>query len=214
MTPDQQREFQLLRETAKQRLRDVPESGSYRHIFSLWVMPSFTPAYRYTLYAPLPFAKGKQPFASFTVWRSDRDYEKVRSPVERVRHPKDLTPTIEEDTLWLGDTDLEDFQQRIRGISVPLYLGPAAVAGCDGTSYEFRCDEIFYGASLHWWENMPTEWQPFTGVITQIAAELERRRKEKVQEAAPNSRPTSQLPTSPEVQSSDSQWMFSSGGCG
>jgi hypothetical protein len=34
------------------------------------------------------------------------------------------------------------------------------------------------------------------------------------QDAAPNSRPPSQLPSSPQVQSSDSQRTPSSGGCG
>src|SRR4051794_35093612 len=129
MTSDLQREFQSLREAAKQQLRDVPESGSYRHVFSLWVTPSFAPAYRCTVYAPLAFAKGKQPFAAFTIWRSDLDSDKLRTPVERLRHPKDLSPTVEDDTLCLADADLEDLQQRIRGISVPLFLGSATVVG-------------------------------------------------------------------------------------
>jgi hypothetical protein len=189
MTPDLQREFQSLRETAKQRLRDIPESGSYRHVFSLWVKPSFAPAYRCTLYAPLPFARGERPFASFTIWRSDLDAEKLRTPVERLRHPKDLAPTIEDDTLWLTAPDVEDFEGRFRGIAVPLYLGPATVAGCDGTSFEFRCDEILYGTSVHWWEDQPPEWRPFTTVVIGVASELESRRKGKVQDGAANAAP-------------------------
>src|SRR5689334_2173965 len=149
MTPDLQREFQSLRETAKQRLRDVLASGSYRHVFSLWVTPSFAPAYRCTLYAPLPRAQGKQSFASFTIWRSDLDTEKLKTPVERLKHPQDLAPTIEDDMVWLTEAEVEDFERRISGIAVPFYLGPPTVAGCDGTSFEFRCGEFFYGASLH-----------------------------------------------------------------
>ena len=71
MTPDLQREFQLLSEAAKQQLREVPESGSYRHVFSAWTMPSFSPPSRCTIYSPLPIAKGKQPFADYVVWRSE-----------------------------------------------------------------------------------------------------------------------------------------------
>ena len=101
------------------------------------------------------------------------------------------------------------------GFQCVFYLGPATVAGCDGTSFEFRCDEILYGTSLHWWEDQPSEWRPFTAVVVQIASELESRRKGKVQsDAAPNSRPPSQFPSSPEVQASDSQRMSSFGGCG
>jgi hypothetical protein len=120
MTPDLQREFQLLGEKAGQQLRDVPESGSYRHVFSLWVTPSFAPTFRCTVYAPLPRAKEKRPFASFTIWRSDLDSEKVRTPVDRLRHLKELVPTIEDDTVWLTDADVEDFQRRLRGISGSL----------------------------------------------------------------------------------------------
>jgi hypothetical protein len=181
MTPDLQREFQSLAERAKQQLREVPESGSYRHVYSLWVSPSFAPAYRCTLHTPLPFAKGKRPFASFTIWRSDLDSEKLSNPVERLRHGKDLIPTIEYDTVWLTHADVEDFERRLRGVTVPLYLGPPTVAVCDGTGFEFRCDEILYGASLHWWEDLPIEWRPFTEVVIQIATEFENRRKMNIQ---------------------------------
>jgi hypothetical protein len=182
MTPDLQRESRLLSENAKQQLKDVPESGSYRHVFSLWVMPSFASAFRCTVYAPLPFAKGKQPFASFTIWRSDLDAEMLRTPVERLRHPRDIVPTMEHDTLWLTDADVEEIQRRIRGVSIPLFLGPPTVAGFDGTSFEFRYEDILFGASLHWWEDHPTEWRPFTKAVSLIATELDDRRKGKVQQ--------------------------------
>jgi hypothetical protein len=181
MTPDLQREFQSLSARAMQQLRDVAVSGSYRNLFSIWVMPSFKPAYRCTLQVPLPFAKGKQPFASLGIWRSDLDLAKFITPVERLRHPQNLGPTMEGDMLWLTDAEVKDFERRIRGIAVPLYLGPATVAGCDGTRFEFRCDEVLYGVSLHWWEDLPIEWRPFTKVVRQIVAELENRRKENVQ---------------------------------
>ena len=187
MTPDLQREFQLLTQSAKQQLKDVPESGSYRHVFSLWVMPSFAPASRCTLYSPLPFKKEREPFASFTIWRSDLDLEKLRSPTERLRYPKDLTPTIQNDVLWLTDGEVEEIEQRIRGISIPVCLGGPSVAGCDGTSFEFRYDEIFFGLSLHWWEHHPSEWRPFTEPVMHIAQELEKRRQRKVQPGAPPS---------------------------
>ena len=96
--------------------------------------------------------------------------------MERMRHPKNLAPTIEEETLWLTDADVEGFRQRLRGLCVPLNLGPQTVIGCDGTHFEFRCDEPLCGASLRWWEDGPSEWRPFTTVIGQIAGELERRR--------------------------------------
>ena len=45
--------------------------------------------------------------ASFTIWRSDLDSDKLRAPVERLRHPRDLSPTIEDDTFWLSDAEAD-----------------------------------------------------------------------------------------------------------
>jgi hypothetical protein len=163
---------------------DVPASGSYRHVFSLWILPSFTPSSRWTVYSPSPFRKGKSPFASCTVWRSDLDLEKFKSPVERLRHPKDLAPTIEDDLVWLTGYDIEDFVQRIRGISIPFFLGSASVVGCDGTRFEFRCDGSFFGGSLHWREDGPHEWRPFTEAVMKIAADLNDQRTAKAQQSA------------------------------
>jgi hypothetical protein len=177
MTPDLQREFQLLADCARKQLRGVPESGSYRHVFSIWTMPSFSPPFRCSIYSPLPVAIGKEPFADFRVWRSDLDWEKFRSPVERLKHPKDLTPAIESEVIWLTADEIKEMEQTIRGISIPLYLGHVPIAGCDGTSFEFRYHELFFGTSLHWWENFPTEWRPFTEAVVQIATGLRKRTK-------------------------------------
>jgi len=178
MTSDLQREFQSLSDIARKQLREVPESGNYRHVFSIWVLPSFSPAFRCTIYSPLPIAEGKQPFADFSIWRSDLDSEKVRSPVERLRYPKDLTPTIESDVVWLTADEVIRMERTIQGISVPLYLGQGSIAGCDGTLFEFRYDEIFFGGSIHWWENFPAEWRPFTDAVVGIVTELRGRKKQ------------------------------------
>ncbi len=182
MSPDLQREFRLLSANAKQHLMDVPATGAYRHVFSLWIFPSFTPSSRWTVYSPSRSGKGKCPFASCTAWRSDLDLEKFKSPVERLTHPKDLAPTIENEAIWLTGDDIEDFVQRIRGISIPFFLGSPSVVGCDGTSFEFRYDELFFGGSLHWWEDRPLEWRPFTEVVLNIAKDLQNRKTAKAQQ--------------------------------
>jgi hypothetical protein len=116
--------------------------------------------------------------------------EKLRSPVERLKYPKDLAPTIQEDVLWLRDGEVEEIERRVGGISIPLYVGQCTWAGCDGTSFEFRYDAMVFGGSLHWWENHPSEWRPFTDVVMKIATELEQRRKEKVEPSvSPNDGP-------------------------
>jgi len=181
MTPDLQREFQSLREKAMKELKNIAATGSYCNVFSLFVLPSFSPSRRFTVYSPVRPEKGHRPFVAFSTWRSDLDAEKLRSPIERLRYPKDLSPTIENDTLWLTDAEPGEIEQRIRSIAIPLYLGPPSVVGCDGTRFEFQYDALFFGATIHWWEDRPQEWRPFTETLIQIANELEERRQKTAQ---------------------------------
>jgi hypothetical protein len=202
MSPDLQQEFQLLSASAKWQLLDVPESGSYRHVFSLWILPSFTPSSRWTVYSPSRSGKGKSPFAEHIVWRSDLDLEKFKSPVERLRHSKDLAPTIENEAVWLTGDDIEGFVQRIRDISIPFFLGSPSVVGCDGTRFEFRYDELFFGGSLHWWEDRPLEWRPFTEAVMKITEYLQGRISAKGQQGIA---PEHSSSASAEIQSPDSR---------
>jgi hypothetical protein len=107
----------------------------------------------------------------------DLDLEKFKTPIERLKHPKDLDPTFQSDVLWLTNTDVEQIENRIRNISIPFFLEWPSVAGLDGTRFEFRYDAFTFGGSLNWWQNFPAAWRPFTETVMQIAAELEERRK-------------------------------------
>jgi hypothetical protein len=69
--------------------------------------------------------------------------------------------------------------------------------------------EHFIETLVDWGYFGPEECRP-----DWYAAALSALTKGSEQNAAPNSRPPSQLPTSPEIQSSDSQRTPSSGGCG
>src|SRR5688572_17760260 len=111
MTADLWQEFSELGRRAEQELRDVPQSGSYSRLFTIWVRPSFQPSFRWSVYAP---RRSANPMASYLVWRSDVDAEKLRTPVERLKHPKELAPTIEHDAVDLDAKDIENFTQRIR----------------------------------------------------------------------------------------------------
>ena len=177
MTPDLQQEFQVLSAKADQQLRAVPAFRRYRHLFSIWTLPSFSPSSRWTIYAPLPSSKGKSPFASYTVWRSDLDLEKFSSPVVRLSHPKDLAPTIQGEEVILTADIIEGFEQSIRGIAIPFFPGGPPPVGCDGTGFEFHYGGLSCGGSLRWGEDRPQEWRPLTGAVRKIAADLAARRE-------------------------------------
>lgn len=174
MTSDLQEEFRLLSKAAKQHLKDIPECENYWKVFSIWIWPSFFyPAVRWTIYTPRRIASSVQPQAHVTIWRNDLDWEKFASPVERLRYPKDLTPTIEKDIVWLTTEQIEAFENELKEISIPVFLGAPSIIGCDGTSYEFSYDESFFGTSLSWWENYPEEWRPFIDLVLKIVKNLE-----------------------------------------
>ena len=178
MTMDLDREFQLLSDRARQQLKEVPACGSYRPVFSFWAIPSSSPAYRCTVYSPV--AKGKPPFASFIIWRRDLDAEKWQSPEDPSAPRKDLAPTMQGDVVWLTERDIEEMQQRIGGISLPVFLPSVNVAADESDLYGFRYDESLFGASLQWATEHPKEWRPFTEAITHIVGQLEGRRKAKM----------------------------------
>jgi hypothetical protein len=186
MTPDLQNEFAKLSKVARARLKSIAESGSYRRVFSFWAFPSFTPSFCWTVYAPLPFAKAAHPFAEYTVWRSDLDLEKLSSPVERLRHPQDLAPTIEAESVSLAFSAIEAMESTISDIAIPLCLRGPSVVGLDGTRYEFQYGRIFFSASLEWWESHPEEWRPFTAALVTVVENLDdQRKKEPNQEPEP-----------------------------
>ena len=184
MTPDLQREFQLLAAKAKERLKEIPQSGSHRRVFSFWEMPSFTPHTCCTVYAPLRHANNVQPLASFTVWRNDLDLEKFRTPIERLKYSRDLQPSIEEDSVFLTNNEIDVITQTLRAISIPIFIEPSRVVGCDGTSFEFQADFNFCDASLHWWEDQPQIWRPLTEAVRNIVRGIELRRDKKERKGA------------------------------
>lgn len=177
MTPDLQAEFADLYTDAKNWLRKVPASATHKQVFSIWVFPSFTESFRWTVFTPHLNAKTAQPFASLVVWRSDLDFEKFRSPLERLKFPKKLSPTIDEESVMLTDSDVAELLEEIRTVLVPVFIDGPTVVGCDGTNYEFRYSEYFFGMTLHWWENHPDEWRPFTDAVMRIEESLQRRRR-------------------------------------
>jgi hypothetical protein len=176
MTSDLQKEYARLADAARHKLKDVAESGSYRRVFSFWSFPSFAPSFCWTIYTPHSVANTARPFADYTVWRSDLDLEKMRSPVERLKYPKDLHPTIDGESVPLTKEEVETMESTISGIAIPLCLREPTVVGCDGTRYEFQYSRFMFSASLQWWESYPQEWRPLTVALIRSVEELESQR--------------------------------------
>jgi hypothetical protein len=93
-------------------------------------------------------------------WRRAADSERLRSPVERMRHSRPLVATIEVADVELSP-DAADAVLRAIGsdLVVPVFAGGAALV-LDGTSYEVCIRRHPIACTLRWSNSHPAEWRP------------------------------------------------------
>ena len=65
------------------------------------------------------------------------DAEKLRDPVERLRHPRQLLPTILESSTVLELDAVTDAIRVLEGIGIPSLRPSEQVVGLDGTQFRF-----------------------------------------------------------------------------
>ncbi|MBI2827408.1 MAG: addiction module protein [Planctomycetia bacterium] len=100
-------------------------------------------------------------------WRMDIDEQAMRSPVERMKHPRPYTPTVEVDWVLIDGEHVESILARLRTFRVPLAVANPSV-GCDGTTFELFVGEFFCNARICWWCDLPEEWRELQPVITDL----------------------------------------------
>jgi len=169
----QQQEFYRLTEEASVALGAAPESGSFTHVFSYWRMPSFHNHTRTTLYTPKRPGSDRHPFFTISTWMRDIDLEKLRDPVERLKHPRVLTPTITESAINVSREAVAEVVTNLSQISLPALRPDEGVVGLDGIGYRFSFSQGFYGLDLKWWAELPSGWHPALEKIERIVAWLE-----------------------------------------
>ena len=93
------------------------------------------------------------------VWRRVEDSEKFRSPVERLRHPRVLQPTIRERSVGCTRSFAAALLSQLEDLQVPV-LPPSRVIGTDGIEFELFGSVGFHCAHFRWWQDRPAEWMP------------------------------------------------------
>jgi hypothetical protein len=168
-------EIQRLNRLALDRLNALPETDAYICIFSFWTLPSFRDQNRVSVYTPHPRSRESDlvPFMSKTTWRRTADLDKVRNPVERLKHPRELEPTMEEATKSLSPSLVDDAVRELSTIEVPSLMPNEVVLGLDGVRFRFLFNKGYYGLDLSWWAHLPSAWQEPTQRIQAIVARLE-----------------------------------------
>lgn len=126
------------------------------------VLPAFTPTIAWDVFRRPRLGHSDDFILVRTTWRSDLDSEKVRTPVERLRHSRPLQPTIELNLLSVPSAELEQLSKELAELKLPI--GAASHSyGIDGTFYEIAIDQSsVYSSSakcrLSWWHTPPAQW--------------------------------------------------------
>ncbi len=110
-----------------------------------------------------------------TVWRRDLDREKFRTPVERLKHPRDLEPTIERQEVEIDARWFEGVLERLAKVSIPVRPREAP-GGLDGTSYSLEIGDSLGGLELSWWCDGPEEWHPVIAIADEIGRKIRKAR--------------------------------------
>jgi hypothetical protein len=172
MQLEQQQELSRLTKEATDTLDAAPESGSFTHVFSFWSLPSFGNHTRTTLYTPRKTNSDRQPFYTVTTWRRDIDAAKLRNPVERLKHPRVLTPTIEDSSTNIASDAVARIVTELGEISLPVLRPSECVLGLDGIGFRFSFSQGFYALDLSWWAVAPTCWRDATKRIEDLVSTL------------------------------------------
>lgn len=164
------KEWLGLRAEAK-RLVCAGSSEKEIKVFRLAIFPSFTNMFSWEIIerktrkatphdarAVSPFHEGGGFQLVRTVWRMDTDVEKFRSPIERMRYPRSLTPTLEQTHWPAPSANVQEWLGSFSSIKLPALITSNSF-GLDGTSYEFSFGDGFLWATYHWWDKAPDKWK-------------------------------------------------------
>ena len=173
MEKDHVQEFQQLCHSALDQLESVAASGSYECVFSFWTLPSFADQSRVTLYTPRRDKSRLTSYVEFSVWRREVDAEKFRTPLERLKHPKVLKPTIESSAREVSHDLISDVIHDLKQVSLPCLRPDELMLGTDGTRYRFKADQGYFGIDLSWWCDGPEQWRETIQKLRTTVARVE-----------------------------------------
>jgi hypothetical protein len=152
-----QEEWVNLREQDSEKLRTGCSPGyAAEQLVQLIVKPSFHPWVAWAVW------KQKAAFTLVTTtWQLDIDNEKFRNPVERLRYPRLLEPTVDTTTTTVDASVVERIARELHEIRLPVYPVERTLA-LDGTSYELTTGLGMAAVTFRWHESTPASWQPLT----------------------------------------------------
>jgi hypothetical protein len=169
MDPEQVREYGSLEDAVTRKLRHhvYIDDSHLHHVFQYLILPSFEPSIAWDVFRQWSQELPDKHVLIRTCWRSDLDQEKLRTPVERTRHPYPLTPTIEVHELMASSGELEQLAHHLEELELPIGA-TRGVIGCDGVTFEVAIETNARSARcrLSWWCEPPEAWRGLRGWIS------------------------------------------------
>jgi len=170
MDPEQQEEWHRFRHAAEQVLRG---EGRDTPIVRFLVLPAATACRSHEIVRQGGRRKPPRYLAVEMTWRLEDDIAKFRSPVERLKHPHGLSPTIECREGVLQPHWVQPLIDEFKSLRLPIVPDHFRF-GVDGVTYELRVGERFGGAILRWWMEPPAGWEILTSICRKVEALVRR----------------------------------------
>jgi hypothetical protein len=145
-----------LRDEAVAALRSASSMRGFERVAAASAFPSFADARRVELFAS---RDGDSAAARTTRWRMTLDVAKFSSPVERLRHPRPLAPTVEVDEVPVAVEVVRALLHEASGLRVAPWVHDRRF-GVDGTSrrLELECG-LGARSAFEWREDPPAGWE-------------------------------------------------------
>lgn len=169
MDREQVDEFCAIREVVYDGLRLGKYIDRYRSVpvCQLLTLPSFENAFSWDVVRVAASGAGAQTRLYRSCWRMDIDADAMRSPVERLKHPRPYPPTIDVDWVLIDRPRMELILESLRATPIPLVLANPTI-GTDGVALELTVSQSFYNARISWWCELPEEWKQLRPIITEL----------------------------------------------
>lgn len=174
-------EWQELRARATDELRRGAAKslrrGQPQRLVQVLVLPSFEPSLAYEVICvpsvSAPTASVPEAFVAIrTSWDQPADLACFASPVERLRHPRVLRPTMQRREGTLAASEARALVADLANLQLPLAPGPAP-SGLDGTRYELTLGAGSAQATVRWWERPPANWAAAAALAERVVAWVE-----------------------------------------
>ena len=180
MEQEQVAEYGRLQDDTISKLRHhaFVDDQNARHVFQYLVLPSFSPPIAWDVFRRRRRGHEDDYVLVRSSWRSDLDLEKLRTPVERLRHPYPLGPTVDVHQLAAASDDLARLAAELAALEVPIGA-PRQVAGLDGVTYEVAIEQpphhiaLAAKCRLSWWFEPPRQWAALAAWVGRAEAVFE-----------------------------------------